>query len=183
MKALAAETSALVSQPYRDTLRAMHASRPWGNKGHRHIPDFIGLFAELGCKNLLDYGSGTERLRLALATSHPDISVVCYDPGVTGREVLPQPADFVVSTDVLEHVEPGAVDAVLDHLCSLTVKGAYLRIALTKAKRSLPDGRNAHLTIRSGQWWLEKLRSRPWKLVRQGAGRKTLKAWLTRSGG
>ena len=166
--------SELVTPEYRATLRAMHATRVWGKNGHWAINDVMPLYEALGCKSMLDYGSGVESLREALA---PAIAVACYDPGVIGREAPPEPADFVVCTDTLEHVEPHLLGNVLDHISSLTIKAAYLTIGLTRAKRTLPDGRNAHLIIQPADWWLPQLAAR-WHVTRTDAGQKSLKAWL-----
>lgn len=165
----------LITEPYRGLLRAMHAQERWGHRGQKYADAFMPLYRELGCTSLLDYGSGSETLRQALA---PDIDVACYDPAVEGREALPEPADFVACTDVLEHVEPDLIDNVISHICSLTIKGAYLNIGLTKAKRLLPDGRNAHLIIEPAPWWLPRLDLPGWRIDRYEAGQKRLRVWL-----
>jgi hypothetical protein len=82
-----------------------------------------------------------------------------YDPSVEEFERLPAPADIVVSTDVLEHIEPECLDDVLKHIGSLTLKGAYLNIHTGKAKAILPDGRNAHLIQQPWDWWQSKLKN------------------------
>jgi hypothetical protein len=67
---------------------------------------------------------------------------------------------MVVCTDVLEHIEPEHLDAVLRHVCSLAKKAVFLQIATRPAKKCLPDGRNAHLTVQSAEWWLAKIPAR-----------------------
>ena len=49
------------------------------------------------------------------------------------------------------------VDAVLQHIRSVTLKGAILRPSLVPAKKTLPDGRNAHLILESPGWWQGKV--------------------------
>jgi cyclopropane fatty-acyl-phospholipid synthase-like methyltransferase len=80
-----------------------------------------------------------------------------YDPGIPDRAALPEPADFVVSTDVLEHVEPEKLDGVLKHIRELTKRQAYLNIHTGPANAKLPDGRNAHLIQQPAEWWHRKL--------------------------
>jgi hypothetical protein len=46
---------------------------------------------------------------------------------------------------------------VLAHLAALAGKALYLVIATRPANAVLPDGRNAHLLVRSADWWLERL--------------------------
>lgn len=83
----------------------------------------------------------------------PSIEVFEFDPAIEGKDAPPSPADLLVATDVLEHIEPDLVEATLVYLRSLARRGAYFTIALTPSKVSLPDGRNAHLTLLSrGKW-------------------------------
>ena len=83
-----------------------------------------------------------------------------YDPAIPGKDAPPGPADLVVCTDVLEHVEPEHLDAVLDDLQRLAKKSLFLLIATRPASKALPDGRNAHLTIEPPKWWIPKLMER-----------------------
>jgi 2-polyprenyl-3-methyl-5-hydroxy-6-metoxy-1,4-benzoquinol methylase len=80
---------------------------------------------------------------------------------VPGRDVLPKPSDVVVCTDVLEHIEPEKLDAVLDHILRLTGYFAHLVISTRPANAVLPDGRNAHLIVETPDWWLEKILANP----------------------
>jgi 2-polyprenyl-3-methyl-5-hydroxy-6-metoxy-1,4-benzoquinol methylase len=74
---------------------------------------------------------------------------------------MPEPADFVICNDVLEHVEPECVDAVLDHLAALVRRVGLIGIATKYAlSHQLPDGRNPHLSVHSGEWWQAKLQAR-----------------------
>ena len=78
----------------------------------------------------------------------------------------PQPlVDAVLSSDVLEHVEPDAVESTLALLARLARRKLYLKIAsiAEKNKKELlkldPRHRpqKLHATIRSFAWWSEKL--------------------------
>ncbi len=80
-----------------------------------------------------------------------------YDPGIIGKDALPKPADLVIATDVLEHIEPELLGNVLEHIRSLARLGVFLNIATSPAREILPDGRNAHLIIRPPAWWREEL--------------------------
>lgn len=104
---------------------------------------------------LLDYGCG--KGMLGRAVKYP---MTEYDPGIPGKDSLPEPHDVVISTDVLEHIEPEHIDAVLDHIQSLAKKFVFLVIATRPARKTLPDGRNAHLIIEPWEWWEEKLEAR-----------------------
>ena len=59
--------------------------------------------------------------------------------------------DTIVSTDVLEHLDPADIQPALREIARVARRAVYLRIA-TEPDR---DGR-WHLTIRDGAWWREQ---------------------------
>lgn len=143
----------LASEGYRKQLSALHASQKWGGDGAKHTAAVLAFADALGAVTILDYGCGRGMLALSIAPRR----VSEYDPGIPGKDGMPKPCDLVVCTDVLEHVEPDKIDAVLDHLRRLSGKGTYVVAATREANAVLPDGRNAHLTVRDGSWWIEKI--------------------------
>ena len=62
-------------------------------------------------------------------------------------------SDCVVCMDVLEHIFLADVPNVVDELFSLTNKLLIINVACYKAAAKLPTGENAHITIRSPDWW------------------------------
>lgn len=171
----------IISDDYRKLCETMHQDAPWGTKGYRYIDDFLPTFRELGCRTLLDYGCGRESVKAALASLDPGIEVSGYDPAIPERAESPAPADFVICTDVMEHVEEQYVANVLDNIHSLARKGAFFCIALTKAKRNLPDGSNAHITLKTVEWWMGHIRMNLWSDLDVKPGKKSLKVWLKKS--
>jgi hypothetical protein len=141
----------LVSKGYRGQLTALHKSKRWGADGKKHADRVLDYYRQIEGKTLLDYGCGEETLAAALKPL--GVRVSGYDPGMPGKEGMPKPCDLVVCTDVLEHIEPDKLLAVIDHIHALTLKNAYIQIATRPAKTDLPDGRNAHLIIRPTTWW------------------------------
>lgn len=146
-------TTTLITPTYTALNKQLHRERPdYGSYGHRHIESVSGLVRVFEIRSLLDYGCGKgtllEKLRLPFARG--------YDPAIPGMNLDPKPAELVVCTDVLEHVEPDCLEAVLEHLAALTQRVLFVNIALTPAKKSLPDGRNAHLSLHTANWWLRK---------------------------
>jgi hypothetical protein len=82
-------------------------------------------------------------------------NITCFDPGVKGSDILPTRSfDAVIATDVLEHVPENDVFWVVDELFSLSERFVFASIPCYRAAAILPDGRNAHITIRSPLWWL-----------------------------
>lgn len=174
----------LASPFYRDVLRTMHSAGPWGNKGFKYYGDVWAIRERLGCRSILDYGSGMETLRHHIERLHPGETVACYDPGIPGRDHLPAPADLVACTDVLEHVEPLLLNGVLGHMFDVLAQRAlFLHIAVQPAKQILPDGRNAHLIVHAPQWWREKISKRlgtKWRLTDYRPARKHVKFTIER---
>jgi hypothetical protein len=154
---------------YRGILQQMHKVQKWGGNGARHVEEVKRLIERVhGWKGgllekvtVLDYGCGRGTLAEALKPHRCQQ----YDPGIVGKDVLPKPSDIVVCTDVLEHVEPGKVDAVIEHIRRLTGKLAYLVISTRDANAVLPDGRNAHLLVHPPEWWVAKLVDPRWEIL------------------
>ena len=105
-------------------------------------------------ESVIDYGCGKGGVTLALQEAYPDMTVQGYDPGNPTYENKPEGTfDMLVSTDVLEHIEPVFLENVLKHMNDLFTKVAFLIIATSPAKKFLPDGRNAHLIVENPGWW------------------------------
>jgi hypothetical protein len=166
----------LASEEYRRQLVMKHESMAWGKHGHSHAPEIQEFIKQLGARSVLDYGCGRATLSKAL----PDAKVQEYDPGVLGKDLLPKPADLIVCTDVLEHIEPQLLDSVLRHIFLLARRGAYFVIATRLARETLPDGRNAHLIVQPPEWWLAKLQRQGWAITRHEQ-RKGFCIWAEKS--
>lgn len=141
------------TQGYAQLQSQLHADRPdYGTSGHKHADRIADLAKRIGTKNVLDYGAG----KCTLAKSLP-FPITSYDPFIEGLNADPVPHDLVVCGDVLEHIEPECVDEVLAHLASLTKNILFIDVAIRPAKKTLADGRNAHLIQEPPSWWLLKL--------------------------
>lgn len=154
----------LISDEYRDQLHKMRSEnyRPrWGNGGQRHADAVKAIASKYDVESIVDYGCGLGMLMEALRpwATAANVAMTGYDPGIPERAGLPEPADMVMSTDVLEHVEPDHLVGVLTHIKFLTGKVAYLNIHTLAANAKLPDGRNAHLIQKPAAWWQSELRA------------------------
>lgn len=137
-----------------------------------HAADVGRLIAKTKSRTVLDYGCGrgdqykVNRLHQTWSVPMPTL----YDPGNAIRDKKPEGRfDFVICSDVLEHVEEEFVDAVIADLFAYATKFVWLSVCCRPAKKSFPDGRNLHLTIRPPEWWTEKVKAHagetPFKLV------------------
>lgn len=142
-----------ITEEYRQLLHQMHFDRGHFNGGTltKYLADIQNYITEHDITTILDYGCGKGR-----AIPEQWNQVRLYDPGYQPFANKPTKTyDLVISTDVLEHVEEQYVDNVLEEIYGYADKAVYLAISTIKAKKTLPDGRNAHITIRSDKWWLE----------------------------
>jgi SAM-dependent methyltransferase len=152
----------LISPAYKDLQKELH-SRPqgYGGKGSKWADVVFELARNLQATSILDYGCGQGTLAAALRAREKTglLRVDEYDPAIKGKDRPPLFADLVTCTDVLEHIEPERLDAVLAHLRALARKAVFVVIATRPASKNLSDGRNAHLIIESGDWWEARILS------------------------
>ncbi|MCC6532790.1 MAG: class I SAM-dependent methyltransferase [Burkholderiales bacterium] len=129
------------------------------------------LILRTGARSILDYGSGKGQqyapmqLKVADGTIYDGVidywgvdDVHCYDPCYFPYSALPTARfDGVVSTDVLEHCPEQDVDWIIGEIFGFAERFVYANIACFPAKKTLPNGENAHCTIRPLAWWQERL--------------------------
>ena len=148
--------SALFSADYQKLNQQLHRDQPqWGTTGHKWVGVVQTLMKNYSSSEILDYGCGKQSLNAALGGG-----VRGYDPGIPELSSSPAPADIVVCTDVLEHIEPDYLEAVLDDIHRATRRAALLVIATRPAIHLLPDGRNAHLVQMPIGWWRKRVERR-----------------------
>lgn len=147
-----------ISDSYRKLNARLHIQQhAYGCSGSRWAPLVLELVPQLGATDVLDYGCGKQTLAGMISHVVPCLG---YDPAIEHLSARPVPADLVTCTDVMEHVEPEHIDAVLDDIASLARKAALFVISLERGGRKLPDGRYAHLSVRPAKWWLPKIEDR-----------------------
>ena len=135
----------LISEEYRKLNHDLHLSDDGYGKT---LPKFVKLIKPLvrPGDTVLNYGCGKSMLTCGAINR-----VTNYDPAIPGLDAPPEPADVVICTDVLEHVEPECLDEVLDHLQTLTRRDAFFTVATVPSSKTLADGRNTHLTQKPPQ--------------------------------
>lgn len=142
---ISAEYARLNAQLHRDNLA-------YGVGGAKHAETVRKMRDAVKAASVLDYGCGKSALQKAL-----DFPIWEYDPAIPGKSDSPRPADLVVCTDVLEHIEPSLLDGVLADLQRCVKKVGYFTIHTGPAMKTLADGRNAHLIQQGELWWRAKL--------------------------
>ena len=125
--------------------------------GAHFAPLVNEIIEKFGVTHLLDYGCGSQLSLAKNLKSLHKLTYQCYDPAVEKFSATPVAAQMVACIDVLEHIEPEFLDAVLDDLKRLTEGVLFATIATGPAGKTLSDGRNAHLIQEPISWWMPKL--------------------------
>lgn len=160
MKPTPLANSELISAEYKKLQTELHKSDANYGVASIHFAPFVSKFInDLNIQTVLDYGAGKGRLALNLKVNH-EIDMILYDPAIQAIEHRPEPTEMVCCIDVLEHIEPALLDNVLNDLQQLTNRLGFFTIHTGPAKKTLADGRNAHLIQEPAAWWLPKLMSR-----------------------
>jgi len=141
------------SDAYAAQLQEMHRGNAnFGKRGSRWLPVVEAVMESIGgTTDILDYGCGKGELNL-----HMPFGISMYDPGIVVHSDKPEPADIVICTDVMEHIEPLYVGDVIMELHKLTLERLIMCVSCRPAIKQLPDGRNAHLIIQPPDFWLKR---------------------------
>lgn len=143
-----------ISEKYLAEQRLLHRNPGYGVAAFKFASMIREMIKAYKIKSITDYGAGKLSLKAGLdEIGVQDIDYFPYDP------VFPEygdakPADLVCCIDVLEHIEPEFVERVMDDIASVTNKIGFFSIATAPAKKTLSDGRNAHLLQKPAAWWL-----------------------------
>jgi|SRR5688572_26447536 len=132
-----------------------------------HVHRIKRLIVSTGAKTILDYGCGKGHQYDPVPIRIPDDrtwdsvidywdvdEVCCYDPCYERYCKLPQGEfDGVISTDVLEHCPEQDVPWVVGEMFGYARKFVFANVASYPALTTLPNGENAHCTVRPPDWW------------------------------
>lgn len=137
----------------------------------QHIATVEKLVRYTDSQSVLNYGCGKgmlykqENIKLPDGRTIPSVKafwgldeIHLYDPGVEDYAERPQGQfDGLLSTDVLEHIPEEDIDWVLEECFAYARKFVYMNIASYPAQKVLPNGWNAHITIKPPMWWRERI--------------------------
>lgn len=166
----------LISEEYLREQERLHAApRGYGGRGNKWSPVVDELLRRYRCGSMLDYGCGQGSLVRTLSNDYrfePAVEFREYDPAIPEKSELPsQPSDLVVCTDVLEHIESDRIFAVMQHLGTLTSHALFAVISLVPTNKTLSDGRQAHILLRSVEWWKYQFVEAGFELAKTVKGR------------
>ena len=134
----------------------MHASRVYGATSVKNLRFLRPEIKLRRPRSILDYGCGQSRLLEALDLGYP-AELFRYDPAIPDYSDKPEATvDLLLNVDVLEHIEESDLDTVLAEMRA-ACRDAIIIVDTRPASAVLPDGRNAHVTLRPHDWWRERL--------------------------
>lgn len=150
--------------------RRLHREQAaYGSRGFYWAYLAAGMAQLEGCKSILDYGCGKGTIGKSFRESGLNI-VRDYDPAIPGKDKAAERADLVICVDVMEHIEPGCLNAVLFDLARVTGKILFVAISTIPSKRTMSDGRNTHLIVECDDWWRARF---------EDVGFKVRRVWKT----
>tara|TARA_Y100001963_G_scaffold119084_1_gene166042 strand:+ start:569 stop:1180 length:612 start_codon:yes stop_codon:yes gene_type:complete len=135
----------------------------WSLKYYKH--ELNHLMSKENPASVLDYGCG-KGLQYSKYEIHKKwrtkvrILPVLYDPCYQPFSKKPKGKyDCVICCDVLEHIPEYDLDRVLKDIFNYCALDGFVffGVSFIKAKKILPNGKNAHATVRPADWWSEKI--------------------------
>lgn len=161
-----------VSQEYKNAYEQLHKAPNMfpGRQTAIAFKYISPILSKYDCKTVIDYGCGKAEQYFKMALHKKwGVRLALYDIGVPEYAIKPTGTyDATLCIDVLEHLEEEAVLETLTELDQYAKKVVIASIATRPAKKTLPDGRNAHLTIKPEDWWVEqitKVAKNPWYVM------------------
>lgn len=154
-----------ISEDYAKQLSKEHDGSKWGTTGAKYAGNNLleTLTSRPYIQTALDWGAGKGMLGEFIVSNLPYITWTNYDPGIPHYDKLPKgPFDLVVSSDVMEHVEPELVTSVLQEMERRCSRLLYLDIACTPTGRTFAEGpykgQDLHLVVEKPDWWRQTVR-------------------------
>ena len=154
-----------ISDEYKDAVTTEHRNhRDWGASADTTIGHVIlGILRKHSyITTILDFGAGKGSLgRYIRERLDRTLEWTDYDPGIPGIDELPYGTfDMVISSDVLEHVEPEKVEAVIQLLADKTKTVLVTDISCIYTGFTFGagpfEGQDLHLSVHEPRWWREK---------------------------
>ena len=146
-----------ISAEYLEQQKQLHQNPNYGVASLQYASLVIQVADQIGAKSISDYGAGKRNLQKKMnELGRSNFQYYPYDPAFP-EYGDPEAADLVCCIDVLEHIEPLYLEAVLKDLERITSNIGLFTIHTGPAAKHLSDGRNAHLIQRPTSWWLPQL--------------------------
>ena len=139
---------------YKELYTQLHYEDPdFGTSGTLIDTKLTKCIGYLKPKSILDYGCGKGTLIKQLKEQYPDIEILGYDPYVSEySSVIDRKVDLVVNTDVIEHIPENNVCSIIEQISKIS-DNCFFQFHHYPAVAILPNGENAHCTIKPISWY------------------------------
>lgn len=127
----------------------------------RKFRELVRIFLDRNnVRTLLDFGGGGSEWDAPGFDDQTNLSaqhyfsldkVTKFDPARENSSITQ--ADCVTCIDVLEHIFVADIENILNTIFTHATKCLVLNIACYSAGATLPNGENAHITVRTPDWW------------------------------
>lgn len=135
----------------------LHLQKPnYGMTSIQFYDYLVKIIKKYNVKSILDYGCGKSKL-LDNIKEQQKIDIYKYDPAISEFSILPiKDIDFIICTDVLQHIPLYDLDRVLNEIKSYKCD-CFFHIRCTAYHTVLPNGQLANCTVYPSEWWKKKL--------------------------
>ena len=153
-----------ISAGYKQELIKLHADTQWGTTAGvmsgPTVVHFLETHPEI--KTILDYGCGEGTLKKFVEEKGIERDWTLYDPCMPGIDTKPAGKfDLVMTTDVLEHVEPHMIKSVLYELREMTSDYLVNDIACYLTRQQFTGGpyigQDFHISLFAPDFWRVQL--------------------------
>lgn len=132
--------------------RELHSSAYYGASSSIYLKYVARPIRKLSPGSILDYGCGRSDLA-SYFWRDGQREIYRYDPAIPEFKTMPERQfGMVLCNDVMEHIPMAEVDRVLAEVRSKS-RNALFTISMKPARATLPDGRNAHVTLLTDAEW------------------------------
>jgi len=155
-----------ITQDYKDHMAKEHDGSKWGTTGWKYAGDLMkkAIEARPYVHTVLDFGCGKGTMKEFLQPFFPDVKFYEYDPGIPGKDTFPTGQfDMVMTSDVLEHIEPHLLTETIQQLEKLTTWVLCNDIACSPTFKTFGEGpyigQDLHLTVEEPIWWRKRFQT------------------------
>jgi hypothetical protein len=138
--------------------KEIHAQKggAYGVSSNKRYAFLKRVLKEAAPSTILDYGCGNSRL-CDRAAEDFGITGYRFDPAIPAHATIPSEAlegvDLLFCVHVLEHLDEPEIREALAQF-QVLAKESYIEVPLRAARLILPNGENAHTTVKPRSWWL-----------------------------
>lgn len=141
----------LVNQELIKNYKELHSEKDYGQTSALYKEHIQACINDIKPKTILEFGCGQSAL---INTLTYEAEYYRYDPAIPQHSSIPvTKTDFIINTDVLEHIPEKDLIDVLKEMKSISAN-VFFNIATDYANEILPNGENAHCTVWPAERWL-----------------------------